>query len=137
VIPPGSLQETLAEPLRAAIYLALFLPLCVGFSWVWIYLAGMGPREIAEQLRDAEMFIPGFRRDARMMEEYLSRYLIGATILSGIIVALISAFGDFLGSLGSGTGILLAVGIAQNLHEEISRQRITEMFPAVRKLLGE
>jgi len=137
VIPPNNLQETLSEPLRAAIYLAIFVPLCVGFSWVWIYLAGMGPREIAEQLRDAEMFIPGFRRDVRMMEEHLSRYLIGATILSGIIVALLSATGDFLGSIGSGTGILLAVGIAQNLHEEISRQRIAEMFPAVRRLLGE
>lgn len=137
VIPPNNLQETLNEPLRALIYLAIFLPLCVGFSLAWIYLAGMGPREIAEQLRDSEMFIPGFRRDVRMMEEQLSKYLIGATVLSGVIVALLSAFGDFMGSLGSGTGILLAVGIAQNLHQEVSRQRIAEMFPAIRKLLGE
>lgn len=72
-----------------------------------------------------------------MMEEHLSRYLIGATLMSGVLVALLSAFGDFMGSLGSGTGILLAVGIAQNLHQEISRQRVAEMFPAVRRLLGE
>jgi preprotein translocase subunit SecY len=137
VTPPGNLQQVISEPLRAVIYLAIFLPLCVGFSWVWIYLAGMGPRDIAEQLRDAEMFIPGFRRDVRMMEEHLSRYLIGATLLSGVLVALLSAFGDFMGSIGSGTGILLAVGIAQNLHQEISRQRVAEMFPAVRRLLGE
>lgn len=137
VVPPTSPQQVASAPLNALLYLAIFVPLCVAFSWVWIYLAGMGPRDVAEQLQDAEMFIPGFRRDVRTMEEYLSRYLIGVSLLSGLIVALLSAFGDFMGSLGSGTGILLAVGIAQQMYQEVSRQRVAEMFPAVRKLLGE
>ncbi len=137
VTPPRNPQEVMIDPLRALIYVAIFVPLCVGFSWAWVYLAGMGPRDIAEQLADADLFIPGFRRNVRTIEEQLTKYLIGVTILSGIIVALLSAMGDFLGALASGTGILLAVSIAQNYYQEISRQRVAEMFPAVRRLLGE
>ncbi|MEM0358730.1 MAG: preprotein translocase subunit SecY [Candidatus Hadarchaeales archaeon] len=134
---PRGLTEVLGDPMRTLIYFLLLVSLCVAFSVLWVSLAGMGPREVAESLDEAGFLIPGFRRDVRVMEQFLSRYIGGLTILSGLVIGSLSALADFLGALGSGTGILLAVGITYSLYEEIARERVSEMFPALRRLLGE
>jgi len=41
-----------------------------------------------------------------------------------------------LGAVGSGTGILLTVGIIYGLYEEIAKERVVEMFPAIRRFFG-
>jgi preprotein translocase subunit SecY len=71
------------------------------------------------------------------MEGVLSRYIMSAAILGGAFVGLLSAGADFLGALGSGTGILLTVGIMYSLYQEIARERVADMFPALRRFLGE
>jgi preprotein translocase subunit SecY len=97
----------------------------------------MGPRDVAQQLQDSGLSIPGFRRDIRVMGWVLDRYIKTVTIMSGAFVGVISGLADFMGALGSGTGILLTVGIIYGLYEEIARERVSEMFPAVRRLFGE
>jgi preprotein translocase subunit SecY len=82
------------------------------------------------------MGVPGFRRDIRTMEKVLGRYINTVTLLGGAFVGLLAGLADFLGALGSGTGILLTVGILYGLYEEIARERVSEMFPAARRLLG-
>jgi preprotein translocase subunit SecY len=124
-------------PLQAVIYLVILIPLCMGFAWLWVNMTGMGPRDVAEQLDHAGMLIPGFRRDVRVMERVLSRYIMMATLLGGATVAVLSAGADFLGALGSGTGILLTVSIMYSLYEEIAKERVGEMFPAARRFFGE
>jgi preprotein translocase subunit SecY len=57
--------------------------------------------------------------------------------VGGLFVGLISAGADILGALGSGTGILLTVGIVHSLYEQIARDQVSEMFPAVRRLIGD
>jgi preprotein translocase subunit SecY len=134
---PRGLTQVVEDPMRALIYFVLLVSLCVGFSVLWVSLAGMGPREVAESLDEAGFLIPGFRRDVRVMEQLLSRYIGGLAVLSGLAIGALSAVADFLGALGSGTGILLAVGITYSLYEEIARERVSEMFPALRRFLGE
>ncbi len=134
---PRGLSQLMQDPLRALIYFLLLVSLCVGFSVLWVSLAGMGPREVAESLDEAGFLIPGFRRDVRVMEQIFSRYIGGLAVLSGLLIGVLSATADFLGALGSGTGILLAVGITYSLYEEIARERVSEMFPALRRFLGE
>jgi len=97
----------------------------------------MGPREVAQQLDRSGMLIPGFRRDIKVMEWVLRRYILATAVMGGMFVGLISAGADILGALGSGTGILLTVGIIYRLYEEIARERVAEMFPAVRRFFGE
>jgi preprotein translocase subunit SecY len=82
------------------------------------------------------MLIPGFRRDIRVMEQVLSRYITVVTILGGAAIGALAATADFLGALGSGTGILLTVGIIYGLYEEIAREQVAEMFPAIRRFFG-
>ncbi len=135
--PPRGIGAVMGDPLQAIIYLAILVGLCAGFAWLWVQMTGMGPRDVARQLQDSGLSIPGFRRDVRVMGWVLERYITTVTILSGVFIGLIAALADFTGALGSGTGILLTVGIIYGLYEEIARERVSEMFPAVRRLFGE
>ena len=83
------------------------------------------------------MQIPGYRRSGRPIEAILKRYIPVVTVLGGIVVGLLAGFSDFLGVFGSGTGILLAVGIIYQYYELLMRERAAEMFPAFRRILGE
>ncbi len=134
---PNGIFAVVADPLRAVIYLVVLVLLCMGFAWMWVNMTGMGPRNVAEQLDRSGMLIPGFRRDIRVMERVLSRYITGVTLLGGATVGLLSAGADFMGALGSGTGILLTVSIMYSLYQEVARERMAEMFPAVRRFFGE
>ena len=134
---PSGIFDVTADPLRAAIYVSILVLLCMGFALLWVNMTGMGPRDVAQQLDRSGMLIPGFRRDIRVMEWVLSRYIITVAILGGAFVGALSAIADFMGALGSGTGILLTVGIMYSLYEEIARERVAEIFPAIRRFFGE
>ncbi|MCJ7720657.1 MAG: preprotein translocase subunit SecY [Candidatus Hadarchaeum sp.] len=135
--PPSGIASVTADPLRAVIYLVILVVVCICFAWLWVQMTGMGARDVAQQLQDSGLSIPGFRRDIRVMGWVLDRYIKTVTIMSGAFVGVISSLADFMGALGSGTGILLTVGIIYGLYEEIARERVSEMFPAVRRLFGE
>ncbi|MCL1970955.1 MAG: preprotein translocase subunit SecY [Candidatus Bathyarchaeota archaeon] len=135
--PPSGILNVAAEPLRAVGYLAILIVFCAFFSLSWLEIGGLGPNKVAKQLMDSGMQIPGYRRSERPIEQILKRYIPVVTVLGGIIVALIAGFADFLGVFGSGTGILLTVGIIYQYYELLMRERAAEMFPAFRSILGE
>lgn len=135
--PPNGPLAVAADPVHALVYMLILVLASMGFAWLWVNLTGMGPRDIAKQLKDSGMLIPGFRRDTKVMEWVLSRYIMTAALLGGAFVGLLSAGADFLGALGSGTGILLTVGIMYSLYQEIAKEQVAEMFPAIRGFLGE
>ena len=137
VTAPNSLQAVAAEPIRAAVYLAILVGFCAAFSLIWLEVGGLGPDKVAKQLMDAGMQIPGYRRSGRPIEAILKRYIPVVTVLGGIIIGLIAGVADFLGVFGSGTGIMLAVGIIYQYYELLMRERASEMFPAFRRILGE
>jgi preprotein translocase subunit SecY/protein transport protein SEC61 subunit alpha len=137
VTPPRNITSVAAEPLRAAVYLAILVAFCAVFSLIWLEVGGLGPEKVAKQLMDSGMQIPGYRRSRRPIQSILKRYIPVVTILGGIIVGLIAGISDFLGVFGSGVGILLSVGIIYQYYELLMRERAAEMFPAFRRILGE
>jgi preprotein translocase SecY subunit len=137
VTSPQNLQGVAASPLRAAGYLGILVAFCAVFSLIWLEVGGLGPSKVAKQLMDSGMQIPGYRRSGRPIELILKRYIPVVTILGGVIVGLIAGISDFLGAFGSGTGILLSVGIIYQYYELLMRERAAEMFPAFRRILGE
>jgi len=137
VTPPNNIQSVAAEPIRAAVYLAILVAFCAVFSLIWLEVGGLGPSKVAQQLMDSGMQIPGYRRSGRPIEAILKRYIPVVTILGGIIVGLVAGIADFLGVFGTGTGILLSVGIIYQYYELLMRERAAEMFPAFRRILGE
>jgi len=137
VTSPHNLQGVASDPLRAAGYLGILVAFCAVFSLIWLEVGGLGASKVAKQLMDSGMQIPGYRRSGKPIELILKRYIPVVTILGGIIVALIAGVSDFLGAFGSGTGILLSVGIIYQYYELLMRERAAEMFPAFRRILGE
>ncbi len=134
---PQSIQSVAFDPAQALIYLGILVAFCAVFSLVWLEVGGLGPDKVAQQLMDSGMQIPGYRRSGKPIEAILKRYIPVVTVLGGIIVALIAGLADFLGVFGSGTGILLSVGIVYQYYELLMRERAAEMYPAFRRILGE
>ena len=137
VTAPHNIHSVGADPVRALIYLGILIAFCAVFSLIWLEVGGLGPSTVAKQLMDSGMQIPGYRRSGRPIESMLKRYIPAVTVLGGIIVALVAGIADFLGVFGSGTGILLAVGIIYQYYELLMRERAAEMYPAFRRILGE
>jgi len=134
--PPRSLSVLYSEPVRGLVYLVVVVVFCILFAKLWIELTNMGPKAIAKRLQGSGMQIPGFRKDIRILEKILSRYIPQVTVMGGAFVGLIAVFADFTGALGTGTGILLTVGIIYRMYEQLAKEQASEMFPALRQFLG-
>ncbi len=118
---------------RSLAYLLILVGGSVVFSIFWVTTSGMDSRAVAEQIEGMGMQIPGFRRDPRIIEQVLERYIPTLTIISGFFIGLLAAIADFTGALGTGTGILLTVMIIYQLYESIATRYVEDMHPAVRK----
>ncbi len=136
VIAPRGFSDVIENPVKNLIYAVLLVSFCVVFSLTWLEVGGLDPKTIARQLVDSGMQIPGFRRSERPIEIVLKRYIPVVTIFGGFLVGLLAAVADFLGAFGTGTGILLSVGIIYQYYQALMRERITEMYPGLQKLLG-
>jgi preprotein translocase subunit SecY len=134
--PPQGIGQLIADPLRAFIYLIIFIFLCVMLGRVWVEVSGLAPRDIAGQILDSGMQIPGFRSSEKIIERILKRYIPTLVILNGILIAVLSFFADSLGALTSGTGLLIAIGITHQYAETISKEAAAAQYPAMRSFLG-
>ena len=120
---------------QALIYILLFMIGSTVFSIFWMQTAGMDAASQAKQIMSSGLQIPGFRRDERVLERILNRYIWSLTIVGGAAVGLLAALADLTGALSNGTGILLAVMIVYKLYEEIAKQHMMDMHPAMRKFM--
>lgn len=134
---PTSLSVVLTDPLKVLIYAIVFLSSCVLFAWLWVELSGIGPKQVAKQLHQMGMQIPGQRSSKAHFERILKRYIPGITVLGGLFVGLLAFGADLTGALGGGTGILLTVGIVYRLYEEIAQEQLMDMHPMLRRFLGD
>jgi preprotein translocase subunit SecY len=130
----GINSTTLAAAGQAVIFLSILIIVCVVFGWFWVQMGNQSAEAVAGQLQSSGMQIPGFRKDKRIIERVLARYIPPITILGSIFVALLAGFGDMiLSNLSSGTGILLTVGIVYRFYEEIARTQAEKLAPLLGK----
>ncbi|MBS3105630.1 preprotein translocase subunit SecY [Candidatus Woesearchaeota archaeon] len=122
--------------LQALVYMLFFIVGSVMFSFFWVQTAGMDAKSQAKQMISSGLQIPGFRKDERVLERLLNRYIWPLTIMGGITVGFLAALADLTGALSSGTGILLTVMIVYRLYEDISKQHMMDMNPMMRKFMG-
>ena len=125
-----------APYLQSFVYIIVFMLGSMVFSIFWMQTAGMDARSQAKQMMSSGLQIPGFRRDERVLESLLKRYIWPLTIMGGLAVGFLASIADLTGALSRGTGILLAVMIVYRLYEEISRQHMMDMNPMLRRFMG-
>lgn len=104
-----------------AFYIAFVLAACAIFSKIWIEVSGSSARDVAKQLVEQDMMIEGMRDQS--MVHHLNRYIPTAAAFGGMSIGLLSVFADFMGAIGSGTGILLAVTIIYQYFEMIAKEK--------------
>jgi preprotein translocase subunit SecY len=122
--------------MQAVIYTAIMVIGAVFFSMMWVKTSNMGADAQAKQILASGLQIPGFRRDPRVLESILNRYIPALTVMGGATVGFLAAFADLSGALSRGTGILLTVMILYKLYEDIAKQHAYDMHPALRKFIS-
>ena len=119
---------------RSLTYLMTMIVGAVIFSKFWVVTSGMDSKSVAEQFKSSFISIPGFRRDPRIIERVLDKYIPSLTVLGGAFVGLLAGFADLTNAVGSGTGILLTVMILYQLYEQIAQQHWDDMPEWLKKL---
>jgi len=115
ISPPHTTSEILTDPFRALFYITFVLTACALFSKTWPEVSGSSAKDVAKQLREQQMVMVGHRESS--LEKELNRYIPTAAAFGGLCIGALSVSADFLGAIGSGTGILLAVTIIYQYFE--------------------
>jgi len=121
VSPPTNFAEILADPFHAAFYFAFILTACALFSKTWIEVSGQSANDVAKNLISQNFVLDGFRKGGLAKE--LNRHIPTAAAFGGMCIGALTVFADFLGAIGSGTGILLAVTIIYQYFEIFSKEQ--------------
>jgi protein transport protein SEC61 subunit alpha len=121
ISPPQSFGELIRDPIHAVFYLIFILTSCALFSKTWIEVSGQSPKDVAKQLLEQQMTLKGHRKNSLYHE--LNRYIPAAAAFGGMCIGLLSILADFLGAIGSGTGILLAVTIIYQYYEVFEKNQ--------------
>jgi len=134
---PHSVYAVVLDPLGALEYSIIFIILSIVFGILWVDVAGLDPATQAQQLVEAGIEIPGMRSNPKVIEGILARYIYPLAFFSSIIVGLIAVVATLLGAYGTGIGILLAVTIAIQYYSLLAYERSLEMYPLLKRLIGE
>jgi len=121
VSPPSNINEIFYDPFHALFYVVFILGACALFSKTWIEVSGSSARDVAKQLRDQQMVMKGHREQSLVKE--LNRYIPTAAAFGGLCIGALSVCADFMGAIGSGTGILLAVTMIYQYFEYFVKEQ--------------
>jgi preprotein translocase SecY subunit len=136
ITPPRGLDIAVLDPGRAVGYVLFMIGIVVLFGKLWVELGGLSPKTAAQNLLDADVQIPGFRRSNAPVEALLAKYIPSVTIIGSIILGLLAGVSDVLGVFGSGIGILLMVDILINYYTQLVREQVEVVMPRLGALLG-
>lgn len=122
--PPQGVSEILRDPIHFALYVTFMLLSCSILAYMWLEMSGSSPRDVANNLKQQGMVVLGYRPET--MINAFNRYIPTAASFGGLCVGALTIFADLLGALGSGTGILLAVGnilqLVETFHKECEKE---------------
>jgi len=136
ITPPRGLDILALDPTRGLLYVLFMIGIVCVFGKLWVELGGLSSKKAAQNLLDADVVIPGFRRSNKPVEMLLNKYIPSVTILGSVILGLIAGVSDILGVFGSGIGILLTVDILINYYNQLVREKVEMVMPRLGAWLG-
>jgi len=117
-------------------HIIAFVILSAIFSVFWVKTSGMDANAQARNILASGLQIPGFRKDERILESILSRYIMPLTVMGGITIGILAAVSDVSGTITGGTSLLLGVMIIYQFYKNIAQQHAVDMHPALKKMMG-
>jgi len=136
ITPPVGIEGVGNEPFRAITYVLFFIILSIMFGRLWVDVGGLSSKNVAKNLLEADVQIPGFRRSDSSVEIILNKYIPPVTVISGAFLGLLASTSNLLGVFGSGIGILLMCDIIINYYQLLTREHVEENMPMVAGLMG-
>jgi len=136
ITPPRGLDQLALDPVRGVLYVLFMIAIVVVFGKLWVELGGLSPKKAAQNLLDADVQIPGFRRSNKPIETLLNRYIPSVTIIGSMILGLIAGVSDVLGVFGTGIGVLLTVDILINYYNQLVKEQVEVVMPRLGAWLG-
>jgi preprotein translocase subunit SecY len=122
--------------LQGFFHVLFYVGFSVLFAFFWVTTSGMDARSQANKIVHSGMSMPGFRKDERVLESILSRYINPLTVMGGAAIGLLASVADLFGALVGGTAILLAIMILYQLYQNIAQQHAVDMNPALKGFFG-
>jgi preprotein translocase subunit SecY len=122
--------------LQALGHIIFYVIFSVIFALFWVNTSGMDAGSQARNIMSSGLQIPGFRRDERVLEAVLKRYVTPLTIMGGAAIGILASVADLFGALVGGTAILLAIMIFYQLYQNIAQQHAVDMHPALKGMFG-
>jgi len=122
--------------LQALGHVLFYTAFSVLFAVFWVTTSGMDARSQAKKIVSSGMSMPGFRKDERVLESILRRYVGPLTIMGGAAIGILASVANLLGALVGGTAILLAIMILYQLYQNIAQQHAVDMNPALKGFFG-
>ena len=126
----------MADPVHALVYVLFLTAIVTVFGRLWVELGGLSAKSAAKNLLDADVQVPGFRRNESSVESLLNRYIPSVTIIGGIIIGLLASVSNVFNVFGSGIGMLLMVDILVNYYNLLVREQVDVHMPKLATLLG-
>ena len=117
-------------------HIIFYVLLSVVFAYFWVMTSGQDAKSQASKIMSSGMSIPGFRRDERVLESLLKRYIGPLTVMGGAAVGLLASVADLFGALVGGTAILLAIMVVYQLYQNIAQKYALDMNPAMKGFFG-
>jgi len=142
ISPVNILEASITGSLRAIFivkaitHILFYVVFSTIFAIFWVKTSGMDASSQAKNIVNSGLQIPGFRKDERVLESVLGRYVMPLTVMGGASIGLLAASANLLGALTSGTAILLAVMIMYQFYTNIAQQHAVDMHPALKKMMG-
>jgi len=124
VTAPKDVYAIYADPFHAFFYVFFMLSTCALFSKAWIEVSGQSAKDVARQLKDQDLVLKGYRDNEKQTKKEINRYVPTAAALGGMCIGILTVFADFLGAIGSGTGILLSVTIIQEYAKAFAEESL-------------
>jgi preprotein translocase subunit SecY len=106
------------------------------FAFFWVSTSGQDARSQANKIVNSGMSMPGFRKDERVLESILKRYVTPLTVMGGAAIGILASVANLLGALVGGTAILLVIMILYQLYQNIAQQHAVDMNPALKGFFG-
>ena len=136
ITPPRGLDALALDPTRGVLYVLFMIGIVIVFGKLWVELGGLSSKKAAQNLLDADVQVPGFRRSNKPIESLLNRYIPSVTLLGSMILGLIAGVSDVLGVFGTGIGVLLTVDILINYYNQLVKEQVEVVMPRLGALLG-
>jgi len=122
--------------LQAVGHVLFYVIFSVIFAFFWVSTSGQDARSQANKIVNSGMSMPGFRKDERVLESILKRYVTPLTVMGGAAIGILASVANLLGALVGGTAILLVIMILYQLYQNIAQQHAVDMNPALKGFFG-